>query len=180
MNETAEQYIERILGQVGKRKPLPVQAATPERLARLIKGVPKARLLRRPAPGKWSVGEILSHLADSEIVGGWRLRLILGADGTPIQAFDQDSWVEALHYSRRDPRESLETFGTLRKANLAMLRRLKPGQWASHGIHSERGRETVAHIVRMFAGHDLNHLGQIQAILAAPAERTKRRRRRSR
>ena len=173
MKETTEQYVSRILGLVGNRTPLKVQAATPVRLARLIRGVRAARLKKRPAPGKWSVSDILSHLADSEIVGGWRLRLILGANGSPILGFDQDSWVLALRYSHRDPRESLETFRALRRANLAMLARLKPGQWENHGIHSERGRETVAHIVRMFAGHDLNHLQQVETIVAAGGKRRK-------
>ena len=171
MKETAEQYISRILGYLGSQKPLRVQAATADRLARLVKGVPAARLKKRPTPQKWSVSDLLSHLADAEIVAAWRLRLVLGANGTPIQAFDQDTWVEALHYSRRDPRESLETFRALRKANLAMLRRLKPAQWDNHGIHSERGVETVTHIVRMFAGHDLNHLAQVEAIVAAGGKR---------
>ncbi len=173
MKETAEQYIGRILGYLGNQQPLQVQAATPDRLARLVKGVPRAKLTRRPAPEKWSVGEILAHLADTEIAGGWRIRLILGANGAPVQAFDQDTWIEALHSSRRDPHESLETFRAIRKANLAMLKSLEPTQWENHGIHSERGKETVLQITRMFAGHDLNHLRQIEAILAAnkPARR---------
>ena len=178
MKETAEQYISRILGHVGNQKPVKVQAATADRLGRLVKGIPAAKLKKRPAPGKWSVSEILAHLADTEIVGGWRMRLILGADGAPIQAFDQDSWVGALHYSGCDPRVSLESFRAARKANLALLKRLKPEQWENHGIHSERGRETVAHIVRMFAGHDLNHIRQVEAIvgLRGKAKRKSRRR----
>jgi uncharacterized damage-inducible protein DinB len=167
MKETAEQYINRILGHVGDQQPLKVQAKTADRLAKLVKGVPKGKLAKRPAPEKWSVSEILSHLADTEIVGGWRMRLILGADGAPLQAFDQDTWVGALHYSRRDPHEAIQTFRALRQANLAMLKRLKPEQWENHGMHSERGKETVLHIVKMFAGHDLNHIRQVETILAA-------------
>jgi uncharacterized damage-inducible protein DinB len=174
MNETAEQYINRILGHLGDQQPLKVQAKTADRLAKLVKGVPKGKLAKRPAPEKWSVSEIVSHLADTEIVGGWRIRLILGADGAPIQAYDQDAWAGALHYSRRDPHEAIETFRALRQANLAMLKRLKPEQWENHGIHSERGKETVLHITKMFAGHDLNHIGQIEAILGASRKTKKK------
>lgn len=177
MKETAEQYISRILGNLGDQHPLKVQSKTADRLAKLVKGVPKGKLAKRPAPEKWSVSEILAHLADSEIVGGWRMRLILGSDGAPIQAYDQDTWVGALHYSRRDPHEAMETFRALRQANLAMLKRLKPEQWENHGIHSERGRETVLHIVKMFAGHDVNHIRQVEAILAAQGKGRKSARR---
>ena len=166
MKETPQQYINRILGNLDGGDPLKIQAATPKKLERLVKGVPAAKLRKRPSPEKWSVAEILAHLADGEIVGGWRMRAILGAPGTPIQAFDQDSWVTALHYGKRDPRKSLEQFRVLREANLALLKSLTPEQWKHHGMHSERGEETIAHITRMFAGHDINHLKQIERILA--------------
>jgi DinB superfamily len=127
--------------------------------------VPTSRLRKRPAPEKWSVGEILAHLADAEIVTGWRLRQILGAPGTAIQAFDQDSWVAAGHYEKRDPRKSAEQFRVLREANLSLLKSLSPEQWKHHGMHAERGVETIEHIVRMMAGHDLNHTKQVERIL---------------
>jgi len=169
MKETPQQYTQRILDYVDGRKPLAVQASTPKKLAQLIHGSSPAKLRKRPAPGKWSVAEILAHLADAEIVGGFRIRLILGAPGTPIAAFDQDSWAAAGHYNQRNPAQSLEQFRALRSANLALLGSLTPEQWKQYGIHSERGRESVEHIVRMFAGHDLNHLRQIEAILRKPA-----------
>lgn len=173
MNETPEQYTARIVAHVEGKKPLAVQAATAGKLARLIKGVSPSRLRKRPAPGKWSAAEILAHLADAEIVGGFRIRMILGAPGTPIAAFDQDSWVTSGHYDKRDPRKSLDQFRVVREANLALLKTLSADQWQHYGMHSERGQETVEHIVRMFAGHDLNHLQQLERIL--PAGRTKSR-----
>ena len=165
MKETAPQYIARVTGYVEGKKPLIVQAASANRLARLIKGVPTAKLKKRPAPDRWSVAEIIAHMADTEIVAGWRIRLILGAPGTPILGFDQDSWAIAGHYSKRDPRQSLEQFRAFREANLSLLKTLKPAQWRYHGVHSERGIETVEHISRMFAGHDVNHILQIEKIL---------------
>ncbi|MGA3318920.1 MAG: DinB family protein [Candidatus Korobacteraceae bacterium] len=166
MKETPQEYIERITSYVEGQQPLKVQAATPRKLERLIKGVSLSKLRKRPAPDKWSVVEILAHLADTEIVGGFRIRMILGAPGTPIAAFNQDAWVTSGHYGKRDPRKSLGQFQVSREANLALLKSITPEQWKHHGIHSERGVETVEHIVRMFAGHDLNHIRQIERILA--------------
>ena len=103
MKETPQEYIQRILHYVGGQDPLDIQARTPKELERLITGASASRLHQRPAPGKWSIAEILAHLADSEIVTSWRIRAILTAPGTPIQAFDQDAWVIAGHYDRRDP-----------------------------------------------------------------------------
>jgi hypothetical protein len=166
MKETPQQYTARILSYMEGKQPLKVQAATAKKLASLIKGVPTAKLRKRPAPEKWSVAEILAHLADTEIAGGWRMRLILGAPGTPVAAFDQDSWVTAGHYEKRDPRKAVEQFRVLREANLALLKSLKPDQWKHFGIHSERGEESIERIAKMFAGHDLNHVQQIERILA--------------
>jgi hypothetical protein len=143
-----------------------VQAATAKKLDRLIKGVSTAKLRKRPAPDQWSVSEIIAHLADGEIVGGFRVRLILGSPGVPIVAYDQDKWVTSGHYEKRDPRKSVEQFRVLREANLALLESLNPEQWKHCGLHSERGQESIEKIVRMFAGHDLNHLQQIEEILA--------------
>ena len=165
MKETPQQYTQRVVGYVEGKKPLEVQSATAKKLERLIKGVPTAKLRKRPAPDKWSVSEILAHLADAEIVGGFRMRLILGAPGTSVAAFDQDSWVTSGHYGKRDPRKSVEQFRVLREANLALLKSLTPEQWKHYGVHSERGQESMEHIVKMFAGHDVNHLQQIERIL---------------
>ena len=165
MKETPQQYTQRVLGYVEGKKPMAVQAATASKLTRLIEGVPVSRLRKRPAPDKWSVSEILAHLADAEIVGGFRMRLILGDPGTPIPAFDQDRWVSSGHYDKRNPRRSVEQFRTLREANLALLKSLTPEQWKHHGVHAERGVETIDRIAHMFAGHDLNHLRQIERIL---------------
>src|ERR1700681_1081987 len=108
MSETAQQYTQRILANAQGKDPIKVQSATTKKLDRLIKGAPTAKLRKRPAPDKWSVAEILAHLADVEIVIGWRLRSILGAPGTPVQAYDQNAWVTTGHYDKRNPRKSIE------------------------------------------------------------------------
>jgi DinB family protein len=166
MSPTPEQYTQRILGHLDGRPPLAVQAATADNLDRLIRDVSTGELRRRPAPQTWSVNEILAHLADAEIVIGFRMRAILGCPGIPVAAYDQDRWVASGHYDQRDPRKSVEQFRVLREGNLALLESLEPEQWKHHGMHSERGPESIEHIVRMTAGHDINHLRQIERILA--------------
>lgn len=165
MTETPQQYIQRITANLEGKQPMAVLAATAKKLERLIKGVSTAKLRKRPAPDKWSVSEIVAHFSDVEVAVGFRLRLILGASGTPVAAFDQDSWVIALHYEKRDPRKSLEYFRVAREANLALLKSLTPDQWQHFGMHAERGKETIEQVVRLLAGHDLNHLKQIEKIL---------------
>jgi hypothetical protein len=164
MKETAQQYTKRILSHIDGKDPLKIQKSTAKKLDKLTRRLSKKEIRRRPAPGKWSVAEILAHLADAEVVGSWRIRQILGADGTPIQAYDQNVWAETFRYEDRDPRESLKLFRVLRENNLLLLKSVPRKLWENHGMHAERGKETIAQIVRMFAGHDLNHLQQIEKI----------------
>jgi hypothetical protein len=166
MSETPQQYTQRMLANAQGQDPIKLQSATPKKLDRLIRGVSTAKLRKRPAPDKWSVAVILAHLADVEIVVGWRMRSILGSPGTPIQAFDQDAWVTAGHYEKRDPRKAVAQHRVAREANLDLLKSLTPDQWKHFGMHSERGQESIEHIARMIAGHDVNHLQQIERILA--------------
>jgi DinB family protein len=167
MQETPQQYRQRILGNLGDQDPVKVQSATPARLARLIRGASRARLAKRPAPGKWSVNEILAHLAESEIVVGYRLRTIMGEPGAPIQAFDQDKWAAAGKYAAREAKKSLALFRAVREANLELLRSLDAAQWKLFGMHSERGEESIEMTVSMIAGHDINHLRQVEALVSA-------------
>ena len=166
MAETPQQYTARILATLGDREAMDVLEETPAELAKQIKGQASDALTRRPAPGKWSVAEVLAHLADADMVLGYRVRLMLGQPGVPIQAFDQDAWSAFSHYDEIPVRESLERLGTSRRANVRLLRSLSPEQWQRHGIHTERGRETVLHTVQMWAGHDLNHRAQVERMLA--------------
>ena len=165
MAETAQQYTERLTEYVKGHDPLELQQATAGKLAALISGKSKEQLTRKPAPGKWSVAEIAAHLADAEIAIAWRLRQILSKNDIPIQAYDQDAWASALDYANRDPRQSLEQFRALREANVALLKSVPRKLWENYGMHEERGKESVAHMVRMVAGHDMNHLRQIENIL---------------
>jgi len=162
MQETPQQYIQRVLGYLEGRDPMAVLASTSGQLARLLGGVPREEQARRPAPDQWSITEILAHLADSELVYGFRIRLILEGGGPPIQSIDQDAWVSLTRYAEQDPALSLECIRINRERLVQLLKGLPREGWERHGMHSERGRETVRQIVNLLAGHDLAHLKQIR------------------
>lgn len=165
MPETVEQYISRILGYVEGQDALKVQRSTAAKLKKAIQGLTLRQLKWRPDPAKWSIAEVLAHLADTEIAGSWRMRSVIGENGVTTQPFDQDAWASVFNYAARNPHRSLETFRVLRENNLAMLKEIPREAWDHYGMHLERGKETLAHIVRMFAGHDTNHLLQVEKIV---------------
>jgi hypothetical protein len=166
MQETTQQYIQRILGHVEGRDAIQVQRATAAKLKKLIHGLTPKELKWKAEAGKWSIAEIVAHLADAEIVASWRMRSVLGANGTAIQPFDQDAWASVFQYGKRDAKQSLEVFRVLRENNIAMLKALPRESWDNYGMHAERGKETIAHLARMFAGHDTNHVLQVEGIAA--------------
>jgi hypothetical protein len=165
MAETAQEYTQRILGHTAGDDPLKIQAATPGKLKKLIHGLTPKQMKWQPALGKWSIAEILAHLVDAEIAGSWRMRLSVSASGTALVPFNQDSWAAEFQYQKRDAHHSLETFRVMRENNLAMLKMLPAESWERYGMHQERGKETVARIVQMFAGHDRNHTLQVEQIV---------------
>jgi hypothetical protein len=166
--EAANAYKARILGYQAGKDFLALQTAAPETLASLTGGLSAEELARRPAPDKWSIQELAAHLADDELVGAYRIRMILSSPGTAIQAFDQDMWARTGRYASIETKTSVEMFRILRQANLALLRSLTPAEWNLHGIHAERGAESIRDIAMYYAGHDLNHFKQIEAIRKQP------------
>jgi hypothetical protein len=165
MAETAAQYITRILSNVEGQDGLTVLGATAGRLKSLLESTPREAWLTPPAPGRWSAAAVLAHLADAEIVAGWRVRSVLASDGAALQSFDQDTWADAFKYAEVDPVESLATFSAARVSLLSLLGRVDPSRHAHHGMHAERGVETIGHLIRLYAGHDLNHLRQIEGLV---------------
>ena len=164
VRETVEEYKERILSYQAGADPLVLQAKAPDVLAALVENLSDEHLGQRPASGKWSIREIVAHLADDELVGAYRMRLILSAPGTAIQAFDQDVWARTGRYSTRDIIDSLALYRTLRFANLKLLQSLTAEEWDMFGVHAERGIESLRDIAAYFAGHDINHFRQIESI----------------
>lgn len=164
MPDSAE-YLSRIRDYAQGRDPLQLQEQTATMLAELVAGASDERLIMRPSKDKWSIAEILAHLAEDEISTAWRYRQMVEHNGIALAGFDQDMWARMGEYGSRAPRESLELFRLLRKANLQFLRKLAPEQWECFGIHAERGRITVKDLAAHMAGHDANHVEQIRKML---------------
>jgi len=159
-------YAGAILDLLGDKEPLTVLRHTPSAVAEAIDGV-TSTLLRTPeGPGKWSIVQVLQHLADSDLVWGWRVRLILAHDRPQITGYDQDLWAERLHYADADPSQALAALDILRRENLRLIERATPAELKRVGVHSERGEENIEYLVRLYAGHDLLHLRQIGRIRA--------------
>lgn len=157
-------YVSAVLGLIEGRDPIEVLGATPSLFGAALSQLGADDVRRPEAPGKWSVNDVLQHMADSEIVFSWRIRLVLAHDRPTITGYDQDRWADRLHYRDGDPREALERFTVLRRANLRLLARASPDDLKRVGVHAERGEETLAHIIRLYAGHDLLHVRQIDRI----------------
>ena len=153
--------------QLGDQDPVQVLSATAPRLAELTHSLGESRLEQPIGPGKWSPRQILIHLTDCELAFGFRYRQTLAEDNHTIQPFDQDKW--AGNFPAYDASQALGTFTALRNWNLALIRTLTPEQMAKHVMHPERGQETFRALIEISAGHDINHLRQLEAVAAKPA-----------
>ena len=165
----AAAYVRAILELLGDREPVAVLRDTLVMLPRAVEGVSHTALRKPEAPGKWSINQVLQHLADSEIVWAWRMRLILAQDRPQLTGYDQDLWADRLHYQDAEPSDALEMFDLLRRGNLRLLERASPADLKRVGVHVERGEESLEHLRRLYAGHDLLHLRQIERIRRAVA-----------
>jgi len=112
----------------------------------------------------WSAGEVAVHLADTEVVTGWRIRQTLAEDTPELQPYDQEKWAAALHYRQRDATAALEAFSAARRANLEILRLLTDEDWERTYIQPEYGRMTLRALIRHKSDHDLAHLKQIRGV----------------
>jgi hypothetical protein len=161
--ETAA-YVAALLGLIGNDDPVRVLAQTPAALERLLASLSPETVTKPEAPGKWSIGAVVQHLADSELVCGVRLRMVLSQDRPVIAAYDQDLWANRLRYVDADVGEALAQFTVLRRTNLRLWKDLSPADLARVGRHAERGEESLEHMRRLYAAHDLLHLNQVERI----------------
>jgi len=162
--ETIEQYKERILGLVKpSEEPLEILKTTIGRIEKALNGISPERLQEKK-DDKWSAAEILAHYTEGEIVFGYRIRIVLSSSGIQIQAYDQNVFMQNAKYLVARPDMALALLRNLRRTNVEFLKSLTPEQWDHYGIHSERGKETIRDIVRLYAGHDLNHLQQLERL----------------
>jgi hypothetical protein len=165
--EQAGAYVRSILDLLGDRDPLEVQARLAVALREAVAGLTSEQLRRPEAPGKWSIAQTVAHLADSEVVFAWRLRVVLAQDRPTITGFDQDAWSARLGGAYPDVGSAIQQIAILRSTNLTLLRSLTPADWDRVGRHAERGEESVRLMAKLYAGHDLVHLRQIARIRKA-------------
>ena len=147
---------------VGDRDALEVITGTPTRLESLANLLGPERVEYSPAQGKWSAREIFCHLADCEVVFAFRLRQTLAEDHHVIQPFDQDKW--ARNYAGHDAHAALAVFSAVRNWNLQLIHQAGPAALSKKNTHPERGEGSFGEIIETMAGHDLNHIKQVEAI----------------
>jgi len=165
--EQAHAYTAAVLGLLGPNDPISVLGSTPDGLRRAVEDLTERQLSRPEAPGKWSIRHVVWHLADADLVWGYRLRMVLAQDRPMLMGFDQDRWAERLRYDQAPVEMALEEFRVLRRSNLRLIAAASPDDLRRVGVHAERGEESVAHMIRLYAGHDLLHLRQLTRIRQA-------------
>jgi hypothetical protein len=160
------QYVTALTSLTGDEDPLDLLGRAGIGVHAAIAGLSEAQLRTPEAPGKWSMRDVVRHLADAELVLAFRYRMILAQDRPPIAAYDQDLWVRNLE--RADDTETIaRDFESVRSINLRLLRVQPAAAWQRVGLHAERGEESLAQLVRMAAGHDIVHTRQLHRIRAA-------------
>jgi uncharacterized damage-inducible protein DinB len=156
---------QRYLDAIGKRDPIESAAKAPKRFRHLVDGLSEKELEWRPAEGKWSIKQILAHMADGEVMIGSRLRLVAAMDRPTIVGYDQDAFVANLCVDDLSAEQWLDAFRSMRALNISLLTRLPKEAFARIGLHTERGEESLSQMVFLYAGHDLIHERQIAAQL---------------
>lgn len=146
---------------LNRENPIQILETTATKLNALITTMSPPLLMLPRAPGKWSIRHILCHLADTETVFAYRLRQTIAEDHHVIQPFDQEKF--AAGYDALSPQEALDAFTAFRNWNLTLIKNVTPETMAKQVTHPERGTMTFATIVETMAGHDINHLKQVQA-----------------
>lgn len=160
----AASYSQALIDLLAGSDPVGVMSETPEALRLLTAGLEVEELRRPECEGKWSIAQVLQHLADTELVVATRIRFPVAQDEPAIVGFDQEAWVSRLWKGDEPIEEIVIQFETLRLINLRYLARLSAEEWERAGIHAERGRETVRRVVALAGGHDIAHCNQIRRI----------------
>lgn len=170
--ESADAYIAALMELLGDRDPIAVQCELVDAIRELTSGLTDQELARPEAPGKWSVLHVVEHLADQELVNGYRLRSIVAEDEPPLRGYDQDLWAAKLRYGAAGLEPVLGELRALRERNLRLYRALSEAELDRVGLHSERGAESARRLRSLTAAHDLLHLRQVARIRQSMGEPT--------
>ncbi len=139
----------------------------PELLAALLTGAAGREFDFSPAPGKWSIRQIMAHLVDSEMMGSSRFRQAIAENNPSFPGWDQDAWAELLDYARRKPSDCMETFRRVRRENYELLEPLALEAWARPCVHPRRGPMNLKGLLQLYTEHAEKHAAQIKAIREA-------------
>lgn len=164
--EAATAYVEAVLSLVGDADPIEILSALPDALETAVADLDADQRRQPEASGKWSAAEVVMHLLDSELVWAWRMRKALAEDRPRLEGYDQDRWARALGYRAADVDDALAVLRLLRRAHVRLLGGLDEAALARVVVHDERGEESVGHMMRLYAGHDLVHRRQLERIRA--------------
>ncbi len=164
---TTAAYVDETLALLGDRDPIDSLEAMPGWLTTHLDDLPEPSLYVPEGPGKWSIVQVLGHLADAELAFGWRARIVLTADRPLLVGYDENQWVERFAYAEADAAQAFHAFTMQRSWNMRVWASATPEDMQRIGVHAERGEETFERILRMAAGHDLRHQRQIERIIAA-------------
>ena len=149
---------------IGSNDPYPVIESTADRIAEIAAQLTPEQIAGAPAPGKWSIHQIVAHLADNEVMSQARIRLMLFEDTPTLVAYDQDRWLNGWMREQEPFEETLERFRVLRRSTVRLLRNSPEHDLRRVGAHTERGVQTPADYLIILAGHDINHLSQVEGI----------------
>ncbi len=150
--------------------------AGPYRLRKVVEGLTLTELRAHPKPGKWSISELILHLADAEVLGGTRLRMILGEDQPVLPRYDQELWAVRFQYQKAgqsDVQYALQLFESLRMTASLLFHSACESDWKRTGLHPEWGQMSLRQLLELYADHSERHLGQIlelRALLGRPMD----------
>lgn len=133
-----------------------------EPLVAALRGFPREMWQWKPAPDRWSIHEILIHLADSEANAYVRCRRFIAEPDQPVMAYDQDVWARKLHYHAQNPEEALELFRWLRRMSYHLIRDLPESAWASRVRHPEQPDYTFDRWLDIYERHTSGHIEQMR------------------
>lgn len=138
--------------------------AGPQRFWQIVKGLEEKDLKAHPRPGKWSIQEIVMHMADAEIMGAARIRQTFAQPGSHYAIYDQDIWAQQFGYQEQNMtvvQHALKLFEALRRTSSHIFHRSKSADWDKKAFHAEFGHLSLRQLLELYADHSERHIGQI-------------------
>ena len=166
MTEEFQKYAKDLLELLGKDEPVELLGQSVDEVRELTERALTEVLTKSMGPGEWSAHQVLQHLADTEMVYGVRIRMIVTQERPSIVGYDQDAWGSRFKDLDESGQQTFLRWRVLREANLRLLGSLTNDEWSRVGNHSERGEESIRSMVALLAGHDRAHLDQIKRALS--------------